>query len=617
MDIKQYTMMAVSLVVGVLLIAGVVAPVIANVSGNSDDGGTSAVSYKEYINAGDVYLAEPDGISHEITVTYTGSKMVFAFDGTNFLEKSLGSEDWEVPLVEYKVQNYPYYPQYRVAYLYYSSSFGDLTFDGREFTLNEISGADGLCMSILTNYNDYKDVVFITGYWTDPAETYSYTTTKYIAQEGEYVYSKSPTVYAESMVSVFSSMYTTDATILGMTGELYIDVGGWAKLSKWQGAMDESFPHAYAMGDFETGSQSYLSESFTVAVHTHDSEGAYVLDDITFSILMEDGNGGEITYSYTVNMFIVPAVEKYVPQNGLWAMADGGEHDIYTRYIGQNLYGVYSDNPSDGATPFYMDDMSDYPFILPILIGETFYAMIELIMMPYEWDAWVSVYGVGEYGMVDTNHLHISGDTLTFTDSSNVEYTLDGVIAYISPTGEYTAYTEGTLSSVDYLAGSHTLDKGVSDVSSRNVYYDFVADNKDIIWGSGQYEIGTMGEGGWDSQSDTYTESEMDIEYITSNGRISGFKVAVDDDGFTDTANLKLGIYQFNSYEDESYEGDEVEWVTDVFFAVAPLTAGGSGGEGGGGSSVSDTLRVTLSVIPLVMTVGLVLGDVTYLRMKN
>ncbi|MBQ1296006.1 MAG: hypothetical protein IIY21_18310 [Clostridiales bacterium] len=616
MEIKQYITMAVGLIVGVLLISGAVAPVIANVSGNSGSGESSAVSYKEYTNTGDVYLAEPDGISHEITVTYTGSKMVFAFDGTNFLERSLGTEDWDVPIAQYKVTNSPYYPQYRIFSLQWSAHMESLIFNGDTFSLNEITGEDGLCLSIVTNYNNYRDVIFITKYWTGGTE--SYTVTMYIAQEGEYVYAKSPTVYADTTVSVSSLKYAI-TTISGMTGNLYADAGGWAKLSKWQGALNEHYPHAYCEMDFsaEVGSSyyDYYLDSFTVTVHTHDSEGAYVLDDVTFNVSMS-GVNGEISYDYAVDMFIVPAVEKYVPQNGLWSMADNGEHDIYTKYIGQNLYGVYSDNPSDGATPFYMDDMSDYPFVLPILIGETFYAMIELIMMPYDWNAWVTVYGVGDYGMVDTNHLHISGDTLTFTDNSNVEYTLDGVIAYISPTGEYTAYTEGTLSSVDYLAGYHMYDGGIREVSGSNVYYKFVADNKEIIWGSGEYENATNGGEGWDVQSDTYSENEMDIEYITDNGRISGFKVAVDDDGFTDTANLNLGIYRFDLAEDESYEGDEVERVTDVFFAVAPLSAGGSGG-GGGGSSVSDTLRVTLSVVPLIMTVGLVLGTIAYLRIRN
>lgn len=41
------------------------------------------------------------------------------------------------------------------------------------------------------------------------------------------------------------------------------------------------------------------------------------------------------------------------------------------------------------------------------------------------------------------------------------------------------------------------------------------------------------------------------------------------------------------------------------------------GGEEGGSGGISDTLKATLTVIPLVMTVGLILGAITFLRMKN
>ena len=268
MDIKQYTTLAVGLVVGVLLIAGVVAPVIANVSGNSDDSGTSGVSYKEYTNTGDVYLMEPDGIEHQIIVRYADSKMYFAFDGETFLERALGSESWDVPLVWCKTITYP---DERLEVLSWNADNQTLRWHYDFYSVNDIPDTDGICLSITTNYNGDRDAVLLYSYWRGEPYDDNYTAIRYISPNGDYVYTKNPTVYDNSTVGIYSLKDDEGYVLSGMTGTLSLEVSGVATFSKWQEEIDEHYPHVYCGCSFHiTDGFGYDLESFTVTVHSHD-----------------------------------------------------------------------------------------------------------------------------------------------------------------------------------------------------------------------------------------------------------------------------------------------------------------------------------------------------------
>lgn len=62
-----------------------------------------------------------------------------------------------------------------------------------------------------------------------------------------------------------------------------------------------------------------------------------------------------------------------------------------------------------------------------------------------------------------------------------------------------------------------------------------------------------------------------------------------------------------------------IDWDSDIdgYSCIVPTTVTVSHGSGSGSSGLSPTLTTILSVIPLVLTVGLVIGAIGFLRMKN
>ncbi len=87
----------------------------------------------------------------------------------------------------------------------------------------------------------------------------------------------------------------------------------------------------------------------------------------------------------------------------------------------------------------------------------------------------------------------------------------------------------------------------------------------------------------------TYGGNTYSFEYDLSDGVVS---------------NLHGQITGVNSVLDKGYSV--------LGYDLIPEEGGGSSGNG-----ISSTIKATLTVIPLVMTVGLILGAITFLRMKN
>ena len=57
--------------------------------------------------------------------------------------------------------------------------------------------------------------------------------------------------------------------------------------------------------------------------------------------------------------------------------------------------------------------------------------------------------------------------------------------------------------------------------------------------------------------------------------------------------------------------------IFDLYMFIVPIDVAGESDDNGSGNGISPTLKTTLTVIPLVMTVGLVIGAIGYLRFKE
>lgn len=622
LEIKQFTMLAVGLIVGVLLITGVVAPVIVNVTGDSGDVQPTNVSYDDYTNTGDVYLMEPDGTEHQIIVRYADSKMYFVFDGETFLEKALGSESWDIPLVWYKTITYP---TESFDVFSWNADKQALNWHYTDYSVTDIPDTDGICFSITTNYNDDRDAVLLYSYWRGEPYDDNYTAIRYISPNGDYVFTKNPVVYNNSTIGIYSYFEYENFVLSGMTGILTMEISGVATFSKWQEEIDEHYPHVSCGCSFHiTDGFGYDLESFTVTVHSHDVGEANQLDDLTFNItlgLVEGDGVSTIEYEYKVEWFVVPTTATYVPDNGFWKMADNSVTDIYTDYMGNNIYGVFTEDPQNGGSPFITGSISgNESFILPILIGESFIGYIEWIPGTPDWNAEIHFYGIGiqeEYfgfALTGTNHVHIEGGTISFTSWDDDEYSSDGLLAYISPDGEYTSFTEPTNAELSYIGfmGGYSYssyDYVAGDMAGVDINVIGVMSGTDLSYISGRFSgsISVDGsEDNWDAIEYALTTSNTLCQIDKSNGMLTGLTISTQDKSFS----IPIGYSNDETSTDDLYES-----VGGDVFAVGLI--GSNSGGGGSGSAVSPTLSTLLSVIPLLMIVGLVIGAIAFFKMRS
>lgn len=188
--------------------------------------------------------------------------------------------------------------------------------------------------------------------------------------------------------------------------------------------------------------------------------------------------------------------------------------------------------------------------------------------------------------MADT--LTISGTTLTFTPrGESTAVTKSNIMYYPTETGNYTYVTGKFLGDAPPTYGTYFA------LNNTPLYCFGFYTSESFSRGAASFVIsGTLGSNtltvyGEDTHSDsaeiTLTDDQItDVSFTIATADISINPASLDD------TNLRM------------------------FYMVLPVEVGGSGGSG-----MSSTLTTVLSVIPLVLTVGLVLGAVTYLRMKN
>ena len=185
----------------------------------------------------------------------------------------------------------------------------------------------------------------------------------------------------------------------------------------------------------------------------------------------------------------------------------------------------------------------------------------------------------------------LSGTTLIFTPrGGGTEVTQNDIIYYSTETGDYAC----------------VLDMS-PDLPENKTFF---ANNDTPVYCFGRYASDAFssspasfvinGTVGSNTLTVTGAEADSDSADITiTDNQISSISFSIE------SVNILL--------DPASIDGSAVDDNLWSFCLVLPVEVSGSGS----GSGIPQTLSTTLSVIPLVLTVGLVLGAVTYLRMKN
>ena len=322
---------------------------------------------------------------------------------------------------------------------------------------------------------------------------------------------------------------------------------------------------------------------------------AGVVAPVIANVSSDNGGGGESNPTYTTDS---------PPEYGFWTEVEDKEWDLYVKYISaEEKVGFYFTDPyQDNAEPFFtvaMDENTKNPF--PVMIGEDFYVACEYIP-DRDFFPNLTVFG-DDNNSIPTRHIHINGDVITYKElyGADTELNSGGLLANLSDHGDNTAYAgNGNPSSILYSAVDY-----MGDWANGNLYYTAwlvaLSDNSEILDSDGYLSVdrgGVYFDGDWSYATATSS-------YVVENGKYIGVNIKGTYDSLYDLDK----DFAFGVTDTESDTGYEYSFA----FAIGPIDNGG----GSGGSGLSPTLTTILSVIPLVLTVGLVLGAVTYLRMKN
>ena len=287
------------------------------------------------------------------------------------------------------------------------------------------------------------------------------------------------------------------------------------------------------------------------------------------------------------------------PVNGYWTFAnESTEKTIMCRTLNDNVVIYDGDWVSDETLlPYYTaTNMSTF---VPVMIGETFAVVIDSSSKGNEgYSANMFVYGAS--GFATASEIEIDGTQITFYDSRLIEgsaTTLTGLIAYLSPEGDYTSATDSFKKN-----GDAQIWTAVLGGNSAPVTISGTADNPEFLG----------------NEIPPYVTPR----YTTDSGMITGVEFVAEAEEedphtpivshviqpITPTRNAEEILY---SCEYPMYTSDGSEPTTFIF-SVIPIDSG-SGGNG----SVSPTLVAIVTAIPIVVLAGLITVGIGMMRGKG
>lgn len=292
MDVKQYTMMAVGLIVGVLLISGVVAPVIANVS--SDDGDSSSSDPVTYTNsAGDAYYSIAGSSS---SMTYYPVELgKWSLESSSVADREVYDsrlifigEGVTVGANPVLISNIP---TFRV-------SHGEESYSAMSVSLN------GTTLSFLdTNSNQTVSIPNIV-YYADPNGDYVDTrdhysaslTSAYATSESRIVYAIELSTYPDYLITIFGTVGNNEVSIEKYDGESVID------------SISDSAVFTIVDGELSTFALTINGSEYVYDVNLNEDDG--FIDICLLPVTVTEGSGGGSGLSPTLKtmLSVIPLI---------------------------------------------------------------------------------------------------------------------------------------------------------------------------------------------------------------------------------------------------------------------------------------------------------------------
>lgn len=596
MNVNNTVTMVVGLVVGVLLVAGLMVPVIASVS--SDEGGSGGGS--SVAVDGIRYSYGVDDVS--FTYGYDGQKFVMNGEALSSDDLVFASDTFWVFMYEgslWTMNRYDGYYNVNEYATYYVSSV-EISITNGEMSAVDTRVFDG------EPYSETVDLGTVEwAYSPDPKGEYVFSDSFPVTMQGD-----------EEIVALGVQSITNDSTLVRF-GDLY---GGRFNYEDSYYSFNESLGRDLEMhvtsadqsiSDIQWYNSTIPSDSYTIPTYITSRSGTELTDGDWRYIIVGDyavlteyiGAETSITIPNTIGSTYT-VKELGIGQQGRPLIPN----TVKSVYQNQSPITQINDYAFYGASPTAI-----FPHFDSLeVVGE--YAFSTATMKNF---VFTGVKVVKDYAFYQTN----------FT----ADYS--GILIYnnVMSIGSY-AFAEANITANAITIGSYTSESELIEIKDHAfynadtniVFLPYYTDYPRNLKYIGDYAFygNTMGSNGNLSNTSSYFLIPDSVAYIGSNafdtmdsnvGMIilqSPFEA--ESDAFSNLAPIK--VLNLTDVDVTSVGLDD----SDVIQGVPAIKCMNYvGAPSGGGSGLSPTLKTVLSVIPLVTVVGIVLGTVGYLRMKD
>lgn len=613
MNTKNITMMVISLAIGVVLIAGVVTPILASTISTSGGGG-SATQEVEFTN---------DGMNM--------TKISDIFSSGQRYEIRKMATPTSTALYEYTIYN------------------GDTVVRTEPITVSDTKAYTILANSeVLIQYRDHKTspqlIELTIMLANDPNSPYTISTD----DDSNFALVIGKTGNTDEFSVTFNNSGVITRDISAKDGFVVDTEGEWAMISVGE---DGSHPvkyldvkNVYSLSSY--GAYWYQGGTDS-AISTFSSDQIRFSDVTTTGIFGQADVDGhkEFTASFYVEVGGQPAVG--TEPHGMTFTATESQMGEITMscdsYIvpasGKATVEVPSSITNEGPRMSAFDEVIEKYDIRSVYVteGDSTWADAGSRFLTFYNDNGTLKMGIKTYGDSENTTEEIT----SITESCVLLSVPDHLIIYNSDRDEILyACTDMPV---------NLRSDSVSSLMDFNIGYDYTRDSTEPVL---QYSmvIGQYAGGGeltptgylYDTEGDYVSSYGQNPIYYEGNNLIYGFinerrpqgsnvpiiaylstgmLMAYDDyetPVVTDNHSTRYGFNYVDSNNpiivdlNNTSQGEEYTETCNVF--IAPRTIGSEGGSGGG---VSGPLASMISVIPLIMAVGLVIGAIRFIKMKN
>lgn len=566
MDIKQNSTMIIALAIAVVVVMSVMVPVISDTMDNAGSGSGGGSSAPTYTNTGSVYLEElKDNSAYTIRITSDGSSVTITKDSTTLLTKTIGNEDWTVPIgitdwVEHQDQ------MKTLLVLAYTAKSDAVDLNFLDYNISYIDDSDyssyanmlgGKYFEIIVNGTDATLTVYNSD--NTVSDGFNGPMTAIISDSGEYVLAESPIVAKNTEIITYQcNPYTS------------IGVGAYKKFVS-KASDPQSIQFIPTQTQIELEGMTVVGarlDNMAYNLDTAEYEVAYRLNKMTIDTEWS-GSGYSQTYTNDITSFIVPVTVTVSEETGGDYRNDTGDYNTYYEKMESSFIATVE---LDGGDPkVYIGDnevacSSGIPFT-----GKGF-----KIGVTTNSGTLYFQYGTGRYSDVQ---YEADEDTM-YLYRQDISNQASDLLWRVTSEGDY-VFSE-------------------TDDGSAEIY---LTEDSEV------YLMGAIGDGYEFYIIGTPKENKV---YISEVNARSG-----------EYTEIGSAVFNFDEYLLESVtltdEGDEIEITFSgsedgiLYGGIVPVSVStGSGGGGSGG--LSPTLVTVLSIIPIMVLVGLVLMAVRSMK---